>query len=76
MVKKEISEKKHQEKLKAAQINRALGLFTLFFGIVVLIAILFTQTTIGQLTNLVAGLILVSIGGGMVLKSRVKERSS
>ena len=74
MVKKEISEKKHQEKLKAMQINRALGLFTLFFGIVVLIAILFTQTTIGQLTNLVAGLILVSIGGGMVLKSRVLKK--
>jgi hypothetical protein len=61
----EVMEK--QGKLRAAQINRALGLFILFFGIVVISALFFTDTFIGQMTNLVAGLLLSSIGLGMVL---------
>ena len=55
------------EKKKNAQINRVIGNFILFFGIVILIAIVFTETFIGQMTNLVAGIVLVSIGGGMAL---------
>ncbi len=56
-------------KVKSAQINNALGVFILFFGIVILIATSHTTTFIGEMTNLVAGLILCSIGGGMIIKS-------
>ena len=61
--------KEKSEKLKNAQINRALGLFILFFGIVVIVAMVFTNTRIQLLTDLVAGLVLSAIGGGMMLKS-------
>lgn len=57
------------EKLKNAQINRALGLFILFFGIVVIVAMVFTRTRVQLITDLVAGLVLSAIGGGMMLKS-------
>jgi hypothetical protein len=73
MAEKEM-DNKNELKLKSAQINRALGLFTLFFGIVIIIAILFTETTIGQITNLVAGSILVAIGGGMAWKSKTVKK--
>ena len=62
--------KEKSGKLKNAQINNALGLFILFFGIVVMVAMVFTNTRVQQMTDLVAGLILSAIGGGMMLKSR------
>ena len=62
-------------KLKNAQINNALGLFILFFGIVVIVAMVFTETRIQMMTDLVAGLILSAIGGGMMLKSRKTIKS-
>jgi len=62
-------------KLKNAQINNALGLFILFFGIVVIVAMVFTETRIQRMTDLVAGLILSVIGGGMMLKSRKTIKS-
>ncbi len=55
------------EKIKSAEINKALGLFVLFFGVVIIIATFFTTTFIGQMTNLIAGIVLFLIGGGMVL---------
>ena len=61
--------KEKSEKLKNAQINRALGLFILFFGVVVIVAMVFTNTRIQLLTDLIAGLVLSAIGGGMMLKS-------
>jgi len=67
--------KEKSEKLKNAQINRALGLFILFFGVVVIIAMVFTNTRIQLLTDLIAGLVLSSIGGGMMLKSRKTIKS-
>jgi hypothetical protein len=69
------TEAKIAEKLKSAQINNALGLFTLFFGIIILIATLFTETFVGLMTNLVAGLIISLIGGGMILYSRITRKS-
>jgi hypothetical protein len=62
-------------KLKNAQINNALGLFILFFGVVVIVAMVFTETRIQMMTDLVAGLILSAIGGGMMLKSRKTIKS-
>ncbi len=64
-----------QGKLRAAQINNALGLFILFFGIVVIAAMFFTDTFIGQMTNLAAGVLLSLIGLGMVLVARKTIKS-
>ncbi len=60
----------YAEKLKNAKINNVLGMFVLFFGIVILIAVIFTETTLGKQTNIIAGLILSGIGGAMMLKAR------
>ncbi len=60
----------NREKLKTAQINNALGVFIFFFGLVVIFAMLFTETFIQQMTDLAAGLVLCLIGGGMIFKSR------
>jgi len=57
--------------IKSAKINNALGVFILSFGVVVLIAINHTENTADALTNLIAGLVLVSIGGGMMIKARM-----
>ena len=61
--------KEKTEKLKNAQINRALGVFILFFGLVVIVAMAFTDTRVQMITDLIAGLVLSAIGGGMILKS-------
>ncbi len=57
------------EKIKNLRINRVLGIFILFFGIIILISIAFTEKFIGQMTNLVAGTILCVIGAGMIFQS-------
>lgn len=67
--------KEKNEKLKNAQINRALGVFILFFGIVVIVAMVFTDTRMQLMTDLIAGLVLSAIGGGMILKSRKTIKS-
>lgn len=58
------------EKIKTAQINNALGVFIALFGIIIIVAMAFTETFVQQMTDLVAGLLLVSIGGGMIWKSK------
>ena len=55
---------------KSAHINKVLGLFILYFGIVIIGATFYTETLIGQLTNLVAGIVLLGIGVAMVLMAR------
>ena len=59
------------EKIKNSQINMALGLFILFFGVVIIVATFFTTTFIGQMTNLIAGIVLFAIGAAMVLKAKL-----
>lgn len=66
----------NQHALRAAQTNRALGLFLLFFGFVVLVSIFFTETTVGKLTNLAAAGIIGLIGGAMVVSARRHCRKS
>ncbi|MDX1767997.1 hypothetical protein SAMN03080594_101603 [Arenibacter palladensis] len=56
--------------LKAAQINNALGFFIMAFGVIVLFAMIFTETFVEHMTDMVAGLILISIGGGMMWKAK------
>jgi len=62
-------------KLKTYQINQALGFFILFFGVVVSIALIFPESQIQRMTNLVAGSTLILIGGGMmfVAKRNIKK---
>ena len=55
--------------IQMGKINKALGLFLLCFAGVILIAVFFTDTRIGKMTNLVAGLLLAGIGAVMILKS-------
>ena len=55
--------------LHDVQIHNALGAFLVFFGLVVLVSIFFTDTQIGKLTNLGAGLIIGGIGAAMVYKA-------
>jgi hypothetical protein len=59
-------------KIKTYQINQGLGFFILFFGVGVAVALIFPESDIQRMTNLVAGLTLVSIGGGMMLFARKK----
>lgn len=56
--------------IKSAQINQALGVFIFIFGIIITFAMVFTETFVQQMTDLVAGLVLISIGGGMVWKAK------
>jgi hypothetical protein len=55
--------------LHDAQINNALGAFLVFFGVVVLVSIFFTDTGIGRLTNLGAGAVIGGIGALMMYKA-------
>ncbi len=64
------------EQARMSQINMALGVFISFFASVVLVSILFTETPIGKLTNLIAGVILAAVGAIMIVRSRTKLRDS
>lgn len=57
-------------KIKNAQINNALGVFIITFGIIVIFAMIYTETFVQQMTDLVAGMVLVLIGGGMIWKAK------
>jgi hypothetical protein len=56
--------------LREAQINTALGTFLSLFGLIVLASIFFTETGIGKLTNLSAGVVIAGIGAAMIYKAR------
>ena len=64
---------KEQNENRMRQINRALGLFICFFSAVVLVSIFLTETFVGKMTNLVAGLIFAVIGIIMIVKSKAKS---
>jgi len=61
--------------LHDVQINMALGIFLAFFGLVVLVSIFFTDTGIGKLTNLGAGVVIAGIGAAMIYKARRLKRA-
>ena len=60
--------------LHDSQIYKALGAFLVFFALVVLVSIFFTDTGIGKLTNLGAGAVIGGIGGAMLLKGLRADR--
>ncbi|MBM1105134.1 hypothetical protein JQC67_03175 [Aurantibacter crassamenti] len=55
--------------VKSSQINQALGVFIFIFGVIVTFAMVFTETFVQQMTDLVAGVVLMGIGGGMMWKA-------
>jgi hypothetical protein len=55
--------------LHDVQIHMSLGVFLVFFGLVVLVSIFFTETGIGKLTNLGAGAVIGGIGAAMIYKA-------
>jgi hypothetical protein len=55
------------------QINRALGLFICFFAAVVIVSIFLTETFVGKMTNLGAGVIFAAVGIIMIIKSKPKS---
>jgi len=59
-----------------SQINRALGLFLLCFGVIIFFSIFFTETFAGKMTNLAAGFIFVIIGLLMMFKRKGKSGDS
>ncbi|MBN1509848.1 MAG: hypothetical protein JW955_23580 [Sedimentisphaerales bacterium] len=61
--------------LHEAQINNALGTFLAIFGLLVLVSIFFTDTGIGKLANLGAGVIISGIGALMIYRARRLRRS-
>ncbi len=69
---KELADKEQTEN-RMGQINRALGLFICFFSVVVLVSIFLTETFVGKMTNLVAGLIFAVIGIIMIVTSKAKS---
>ena len=73
MESQDTTNKEQLQKVQMAQINRALGVFLLFFGAVVIAAVIFTETFVGMMTNLAAGLILVLIGAILILQTRKRR---
>ena len=67
---------KEQKQKPMRQINRALGLFICFFGVIVVVSMLFTETFIGKMTNLGAGSILTAIGIVMIFRSKTNSGDS
>lgn len=59
-----------QGRLKTSLINNALGFFMLLFGFVVIFSMSLSETFQQKMTNIVAGGVLVLIGGGMMWNSR------
>lgn len=60
----------NREKLKASQINNALGFFILIFGLIVVFAMFFTETFVQKMTDLAAGMTLAIIGAGMMWRAQ------
>jgi len=68
------TDKEESQKIQMAQINKALAVFLLFFGAVVISAIFFTETFVGKMTNLTAGLILGLIGVILIVQANRSRR--
>jgi len=62
-----MSENDHTSRRVSARINRALGLFLLFFGLVVLLGVFFTPEPVGRLVNLTCAAVLLGIGAIMAI---------
>ncbi|MCG2462209.1 hypothetical protein K8352_15725 [Flavobacteriaceae bacterium F89] len=57
-------------RLKACQINSALGFFIMLFGFVVFFSMSLSETEKQMMTNIVAGGVLILIGAGMMVSAK------
>ncbi len=73
---KNITNKEDFQKAQMAQINKALAVFLLFFGAVIIVAVFFTKTFVGKMTNLIAGMILGLIGAILIVQTKKNRRTS
>jgi len=73
---KDTTNKEESQKVQMAQINKALAVFLLFFGAVIIAAVFFTETFVGKMTNLTAGMILVSIGAILIVQTKRSRKTS
>lgn len=69
------TKKEEFQKTQMAQIKKALAVFLLFFGAVVISAVFFTDTFVGKMTNLTAGLILGLIGGILIMQTKRSRKT-
>ena len=76
MENQDTTNKEEAQKAQMAQINRALGVFLLFFSAVIIMAVFFTESFVGKMTNLVAGLILGLIGALLFLQTKRSRDTS
>ena len=58
------------------EVLEIIGMFWIFLGIMVLIAVYFPPTWIGKITDLIAGSILLGIGIFAFLKGRSRRKNS
>jgi Flp pilus assembly protein TadB len=72
---KNTTNKEELQKAQMAQINKALAVFLLFFGAVIIAAVFFTETVVGKMTNLTAGIILGLIGAILIVQTKKNRRT-
>ena len=72
---KDTTNRETLQKAQMARINRALAVFLLFFGAVVIMAVFFTETFVGKMTNLTAGLILGLIGAILIFQTKRSRKT-
>ncbi len=65
-----MDKKEIEIRIKAAQINNALGVFLFFFGLIIIGSMGFTDNGVEAIIDFVAGLVIGGIGGGMILRAR------
>lgn len=65
-----MNETEYLLKEKSAKINNALGFFILAFGLIVLVAMFLPENIEQRITNILAGAVLLAIGGGMMWKAQ------
>lgn len=73
---KDITNQQEIQKAQMAQINKALAVFLLFFSAVIIAAVFFTETLVGKMTNLAAGLILGLIGLIFIVQTKRSRKKS
>ena len=72
---KDTIKKEESQGTQMVQINKALGVFLLFFSAVIITAVFFTETFVGKMTNLTAGLILGLIGTILIMQTKKNRKT-
>lgn len=65
-----------EENKQKLEVLEIIGLFWIFLGALVLFAVIFSQTLIGKITNLISGSILLIAGIFAFVKGRANKKKS